>query len=82
MEITIEELIAGLTKNHALTDSIVVTWWSKDDVNLLLDEPVSDSQAEELWDAVCETFGNDLDSVIERGNDTLTALLKDQSKTN
>jgi hypothetical protein len=64
MEITIESLIAGLTKNYALTDRIVVTWWSKDDVNLLLDETVSDSRAEELWDEVSETFANDLDSVI------------------
>lgn len=82
MEITIEELIAGLTKNHALTDTIVVTWWSKDDVNLLLDEPVSDSRAEELWDAVAETFGQNLDDAIIAGNDYLLSLLEDQSNTN
>ena len=82
METTIESLIAVLSKNHALTDSIVVTWWSKDDVNLLLDEPVSDSRAEELWDDVCETFGNDLDSAIESGNLTLQHLLEDRLNTN
>jgi len=82
MEITIESLIAGLTKNYKPTDSIVVTWWSKDDVNLLLDEEVSDSRAEELWDAVCETFGENLDNAIVAGNDYLLSLLKDQSNTN
>jgi hypothetical protein len=82
METSIESLIAGLTKNHALTDRIVVTWWSKDDVNNLLDEPVSDSRAEELWEAVAETFGQNLDGAIIAGNDYLLSLLEDQSNTN
>lgn len=83
MEITIESLIAGLTKYHNPTDRIVVTWWSKDDVNLLLDEEVSDSKAEELWDEVSETFGQNLDSAITAGNDYLYELLNDAlSNTN
>lgn len=75
MEITIEALIAGLTKNYKPTDRLVVTWWSKDDVHLLVDEEVSDSKAEELWDAVSETFGQNLDSAIMAGNDYLYELL-------
>lgn len=83
MEITIESLIAGLTKNYKPTDTVVVTWWSKDDVNLLLDEEVSDSDAQDLWDKVSETFGHNLDSAVIAGNEYLYELLTNaQSDTN
>ena len=77
---SVKDIIESLQKNYDLEETLVVTWWSKEDVAMNLGsdaDEMTDEQIEHAWDRSNGDLDNALDDAIGEVNDRWMESLSD-----
>jgi hypothetical protein len=79
MLITTPAQIMETLKHYDPNEQLMITWWSAEDVELLIEDESQIEQAKEIWDDVVWTLDKHTsDMVISDVNDELYRLVEDR----
>jgi len=71
---TVKQIIETLTKYYQPDEELVITWWSKEDVQVNC-EDIEDADVEDAWAETNDVLGQALDDYISPVNDEWTDSL-------